>query len=241
MSLCCPCCGSNSFDGASCNECNYSISDTPLTISERIKMNDANYFANPDKIYSLNDLEESPPPRSSGIYGWYFDEPPPHLQTHGCTPVKTGWWPFRTKWWLLYIGKAKNLCDRIVTYHIRGGHYAGGTMSSFRLSLGCLLSNKLGMILCYPPESFGKKEKNLNKWLEKHARVAWIETTDIDATEKKAIKNYILPLNYGHNDHPLVQPLSNLRKAFRNIAKNSDRKPKKKYFRKAYKKFVKEC
>lgn len=203
---------------------------------------DVNYFAKPDKIYSLKDLEKTPPPsRRPGVYGWYFDEPPPYVPKNGCTPVKTGLWPFRTKWWLLYIGQADKLKDRIMKYHIGGGHYAEGTMSSFRLSLGCLLSNEYSLRLFYPSESFGKKEKKLNKWLEKHARIAWIETEYIDVVEPKAIEKYILPLNYEHNDHRLVQPLSDLRKAFRKIAKNSDRKPKKKYFKKAYKEFVKQC
>jgi len=126
-------------------------------------------------------------------------------------------------------------------YHIEGRHYAQGTMSSFRLSLGCLLSDKFGLKIYYPPESFGKKDEKLSKWLEKHARVAWIQTENLDAVELEAIEKYILPLNHKHNQHCLKIPLSNLRAEFKHIAKNSGQKPKKKYFRKAHKKFVKEC
>ena len=133
---------------------------------------------------------------------------------------KTGWWPFRTKWWLLYIGQAKNLRERIVDYHIRGGHYAEGTMSSFRLSLGCLLSKKYGLVLYYPPESFGNGGEKLNKWLAKHARIAWVETKDIDAVEKASIEKYTLPLNHKYNEHPLKEPLSKLRMEFKNIARS---------------------
>lgn len=197
------------------------------------------YFAKPDKIYSLAELEESPPPSRPGVYGWYFDKSPPYVRNNGCTRIKTGRWPFRTKWWLLYIGQADKLKDRIMRYHIGGGHYAEGTMSSFRLSLGCLLSDKYGLILHYPPESFGKKDRKLNKWLEEHARIAWVETENLDEVELDTIEKYTLPLNHKHNQHPLKYPLSKLRTEFKNIAKSQ--KPKKKYFRKAYKKFVKEC
>ncbi len=200
------------------------------------------YFCLKPKLKSIDDLNIEHPPSQFGVYGWYFDEPPPYVPTNGCTSVKTGSWPFRTKWWLLYVGKAKSLSERIVTYHIGGGHYAKRTMSSLRLSLGCLLSKKLGILLYYPPESFGKKEKKLNNWLEKHALITWVRTAYIDEVETCAIQEYYLPLNYEHNNHPLVQPLSNLRKAFRKIVKSSDRKGKKKRKqKKAYKQFVNDC
>jgi hypothetical protein len=203
---------------------------------------DVNYFAKPRKIYSVNDLLQSTPPSVPGVYGWYFDELPPYVPKVGCVAIKTGFLPFRTKWWLLYIGQAENLKDRIVNYHIKGGHYAERTMSSLRLSLGCLLSKKLGMILCYPQGTFGEKEKELDKWLKEHARVAWVETKDIDTTERIAIENYRPPLNSKHNDrHPLRKPLSGLKKAFKEIATNLEQKPRKKDFKKAYKQFVKEC
>lgn len=204
---------------------------------------DVNYFAKPDEVFSLKDLQKNPTlcPSRPGVYGWYFDEPPPYVPKNGCTPVKTGFWPFRTTLWLLYIGQADKLKDRIMKYHIGGGHYAQGTMSSLRLSLGCLLSDRFGLKLYYPPESFGEKDKKLNKWLEEHARIAWIETQYLDAMELGAIEKYTLPLNYKHSRYPIAKPLSDLRTAFRNIAKNSNRNPKKKDFRKAYKTFVEEC
>ena len=242
MSLCCPRCGSDIFDGASCNDCDYSISDTPLTIPTF-------YFKDPI-LKSPKELEKEKTPSSSGVYGWYFDEPPPYVPKDGCTVVKTGLWPFRKKWWLLYIGQAKNLKDRIVTYHIKGRHYPEGTMSSLRLSLGCLLTKELNIFLWKIPTdkegkyryTFGKKEKKLNNWLRKHARVAWFITKNIDAVEKKTIAEYTLPLNYiGSTHHPLAKPLSDLGTEFKNIAKSSARRTKKKDFRKAYRHFVKDC
>lgn len=205
------------------------------------------YFKKPKKIYSLRDLIKSPPPSDSGVYGWYFNKLPPYVPKKGCTVIKKGLrlrppFSFRQKWYLLYIGRAEDLKDRISDYHIKGKYYAKGTMSSLRLSLGCLLSEKLGLTLSYPPESFGKKEKRLNKWIEKHMRVAWIETNNIKIVESKAITDHTLPLNYRDNiHHPLAKPLHNLRKEFRNIAKTSVEKPRKKDFKKAYNKFVKQC
>lgn len=195
------------------------------------------YFARPGKLFSVKHLRKKGlPPSSPGVYGWYFKDPPDYVPTKDCSHKRV----YFKKWSLLYIGQAKKLRKRIMDYHIDGKHYEEA-MSSFRLSLGCLLSKELGLLLHYPPESFGKKGKKLNKWLEKHARVAWMETENIDALESRAIHEYVLPLNHKYNQHPLKTPLSNLRSDFRSIAKNSVRKPKRRYFKKAYKKFVKQC
>lgn len=203
---------------------------------------DVQYFAKPDKkkVFPVKKLRKKRKrklvPSSSGVYGWYFDELPPYVPKSSCTPIK--------ECWLLYIGKADNLQERIVDFHIRGKTYGQGTISTLRLSLGCLLSNKYRFVLCIDPESgqsFGGKEKKLNNWLDKHAKVVWIETEKIDAVERQAIKRYILPLNLKHNDHPLVRPLSKLRSAFKTIANNPAGKAKNKDFRKAYKEFVKQC
>ncbi len=219
-----------------------SSDETGEKYSEQLNEDEfAEYFKKPEKIYSLQELGKSPPPSVPGVYGWYFDKLPPYVPKKGCTVVKIGWL-FRRKWHLLYIGNAKNLKDRVFNYHIKGRYYPEGTMSSFRLSLGCLLSERLGLVLSYPPESFGKKTEQFDKWFEKHARAAWIKTGNIEAVESKAIANYTLPLNYEHNTrHPLADPLNVLRTEFKNIAKNSVRKPSKKDFKKAYNRFVKKC
>jgi hypothetical protein len=202
---------------------------------------DIGYFAKPDKLYSLKELKKNNlPPRSSGIYGWYFDRLPPFVPPVGCTVVKDkeGWF-FKSRWTLLYIGKAKNLKERIVYRHFDGKPYAKGIMSTLRLSLGCLLSDKLGLILYYPPESFGKRDRKLNKWLTKHVKVAWIVARNIHVLEEKAIGRYILPFNIKDNEHPFKYPLKHLRRNFKRIAKSGEKETKK--FRKAYKDFATEC
>jgi len=235
------------------------VGETKVTIydgraeSDRTRIEThVSWFAEPEpnKIFSVSDMGKMGfPPHGPGVYGWYFDDPPPYVleAKKGCTAIKTGKWPSRKKWWLLYIGKAEHLNERIVKYHIKGEHYAKGTMSSLRLSLGCLLSKKLRLRLCWEKgtsgkkeESFEKKGKKLDDWFQKHARIAWVETTQRHQVEIEAIAKYVLPLNHKHNTHPLKKPLSRLRKKFRDIAKDPDRKPKRKYFRKAYREFVKE-
>jgi hypothetical protein len=248
MSLCCPHCGSNIFDGASCNECDYSISDTPLTISENKKQSYPTFYFKDPILKSSKELEKEKPPSSSGVYGWYFDEPPPYVPTNGCTPVKTGFWPFRKKWWLLYIGKASNLRYRVLDMHFNNEFWMKKSLSSLRLTLGCLHCRELGLSLRRntDPEkdyTFGLKgDKKLSNWMAKHARVAFIQTEYIKMVETRTIAKYVLPLNYKDNiNHPFAETLSGLRQDFKNIARNSNRKPKKKDFRKAYKKYVKKC
>jgi hypothetical protein len=237
MSLCCPNCGSNSFDGASCNKCDYSISNRPLKISENIF-----YFKDPI-LYSLRELEIVKPPSSSGVYGWYFDEPPPYVPKDDCTPVKTGWWPFRKKWWLLYIGKALDLRFRVYDMHFNNKFWMNKSLSSLRLTLGCLLCKELNLYLKKNSDpqkdyTFGRKgDRKLSHWMAKHARVAWVETVDYVELEYKTINSYVLPLNTKDNPKPF-DPLKNLKDKFTNFAKGQ--KPKKKYFKKAYKKFVKQ-
>lgn len=211
-------------------------------IHVEVTENCLNYLTHLENIYPVKTMEESSPPSSPGIYAWYFDEPPPYVPTSGCTFVKAGGWLFKTKWWLLYIGRAEDLNDRNVNYHIKGEHYAEGTISSLRLSLGCLLSKKLDLILYYPPESFGAYgDSKLNEWLKEHVRISWIEVKNIYVIEPEIIRNCTLPLNYKDNDHPLKKPLSNLRTAFRNISKNLGQKSNKKEFRRAYENFAREC
>jgi len=199
----------------------------------------ASYFRRPDRLFSLKELQKRGlPPKCPGVYGWYFKDPPDCVPLKGCTYKRL----YLTKYWLLYVGKAKNLKQRIVDYHIEGKHYAEGTLSTLRLSLGCLLSRELGLVLYYPPQSFGKKgDKKSNKWLQKHARVAWMETGNIDMLETQSIRKFVLPLNLGDNTHVLKTPLSHLRSRFGNISKKCGHAPKKKDFRLAYIDFVKEC
>lgn len=203
---------------------------------------DVEYFSKPDRIYSLKDLQDSPPPRRSGVYCWYFSKLPPYVPSAGCVVSLIGRRPFRNKIYLLYIGKASNLKERILDEHFRGGYVRGKGISSLRLSLGCLLCRELGIYLEKHPDfpkkdyTFGEKgDQKLTAWMSKYARVTWVEIEnkeDRERFEKKAIQSYSLPLNTENNANP-YEPLVILRDRFRYITKSQW--PKNDDFKRFYK------
>jgi hypothetical protein len=204
---------------------------------------DVSYFArpDPDRFYSLKDLQKFPPPTSPGVYGWYFEKLPPGVPKGGCAVIETGLWLFRTKWHLLYIGKASNLEERVLYEHFQGNYVRGKSISSLRLTLGCLLYKDLGICLqkhhfVNKDYTFGQKgDQKLSNWMAKHARVTWVKTKDYVEFEKKTIDVYRLPLNTEDNPEPF-DPLKDLKREFENIARSQ--KPRKGDFKKAYKEFV---
>jgi len=209
------------------------------------------YFERADKILSYKQLlkPKYSPSTSPGVYAWYFDDLPPYVPVTGCSKHRKGLL-FKKSWTLLYIGKAKsNLSERIIDEHFDGTLVRGVAMSTLRLSLGCLLLNKLNTYLWKPPDfprrqyTFGRTgEKKLTQWIKKHARVAYVRTKHTEELEGKAIKYYTLPLNIKDNTHFFRDPLKQLRRDLKGCAEFLDSKKKpKNQSRKAYKEFVKEC
>ena len=197
-----------------------------------------NYFCRYPRLYNITELESTTViPTVSGVYAWYFKSPPPVVSAEGCIQFKEeGFW--KPTWKLLYIGEGRNLRSRVRDYHIKESHYAKGTMSSFRLHLGCLLWPELGLMLKSNPQTFGKDK--FNKWMEKNTRVAWWQTPYHKEVERYLIRRFVLPLNIRDNDeHPFSGKLSALSSCFETASKSS--KPRKKDFKKAYKEFVKSC
>jgi uncharacterized protein YaaW (UPF0174 family) len=134
-------------------------------------------------------------PAKPGIYGWYFDR-----EILSELPDKE--WAGKDEWRLLYVGiTGKSLFNRIWKCHMSGS----ACVSAFRLSLGCLLSQRLGI----SPSRLGEKdlwfgragEQSLTTWLWKHARVAWCEDEDPHEVERAAFLKYghLLPLNTKNN------------------------------------------
>src|SRR5688572_23853962 len=86
-------------------------------------------------------------PRSPGVYGCYFREIPPAVPTEGCI--------VHDDLTLLYVGIApkaptqngrspsKATLRSRLRYHMRGNAYG----STLRLTLGCLMSERLGIAL----------------------------------------------------------------------------------------------
>src|SRR6478672_2547016 len=103
----------------------------------------------PDHLFTAAEVlaKPSPVPKAAGVYAWYFDEIPPGVPTEGCHTL--------VAWTLLHLdivpkavtmngkpARRTNLYQR-VRYHLTG-NAAGSTL---RLTLGCLLSDQLGIQL----------------------------------------------------------------------------------------------
>lgn len=164
----------------------------------------ADYLAAPISPRSAVLGPPSPVPRAAGIYGWWFDElPDADIDISDCAT--------RDGWALLYAGispkapprngrapSRQTLRSRIRTHYT--GNAAGSTL---RLTLGCLLSNRLSVDLRrYGSGSrrhFGAGERNLSRWMAEHARVSWLVVPTPWIVEEELIAHLYLPLNLDQN------------------------------------------
>ena len=152
----------------------------------------------PSKLWSRAEIlaGDCPVPKKAGAYAWYFREIPPGVPTDGCK-TKDG----RT---LLYVGvspsgpksKSGQLQKRILK-HMRGT--ARG--STLRYSLGCLLSESLGISLQKGPTgySLGDGEDDLDDWLDDNASICWVVRDKPWEVESEIIAACSAPLNLDHN------------------------------------------
>lgn len=165
------------------------------------------------RLYRWSELWNDPslPPRSPGIYGWFFRRIPPEVPTESCI-VRDG----AT---LLYVGispaneKSKGtLRDRL------SSHFEGiAEFSTLRTTLGCLLEGELGTILrrvgSGRTQTFLEKESALSKWIADNALVAWVEMQNPWVLEDYFLKTIGLPLNIeGNSAHPFCARLKEIRK-----------------------------
>ncbi|GAA5098299.1 hypothetical protein GCM10025760_33330 [Microbacterium yannicii] len=152
-------------------------------------------------------------PAKPGLYAWYFDEAPPGVSVSDCHVTEHGA--------LLYVGispgrppangkapSRQNLRTRI-RYHCRG-NAAGSTL---RLTLGCHLAAKLGIVLTrvgsgdrltFTPTG----EALLSEWMAKHARVATLEHSAPWELEPAVINAVRVPLNIDHNSEHAYYPVN---------------------------------
>jgi hypothetical protein len=129
---------------------------------------------------------------------------------------------------LLYVGIApkappvngkapsKTSLRQRVTYHLKGN--AQG--STLRLTLGCLLANRLGIQLQRVGNGKTRTftnpgEQRLDAWMADHARVVWVATDQPWQLEEKLITDLSLPLNLAGNS---AQPYCKTLKAIRSAA-----------------------
>lgn len=169
-------------------------------------------------------------PAAAGVYAWYFDEIPPNVPTDGCHTVGSSC--------LLYVGispKEPSRTGRISKQSLRTRvryHYNGNAEgSTLRLTLGALLSDKLGIQLRRVGSgtrlTFSDGEAALSLWMEKHARVALVETPSPWLVESRLISGLVLPLNLDQNAHsPFRAELSQIRSAARTRARELPVMPK---------------
>ena len=174
----------------------------------------------PDRLLTAAEVLTKPSavPKLPGVYAWYFDEVLPGVPTEGCHTVGA--------WTLLYAGIAPkappmhgkpasrtNLYQR-VRYHLTGS--AEG--STLRLTLGCLLSDRLGIQLRRVGSGGTKTftnpgEQRLDAWMAEHARVVWVETPEPWVLEGELIGLISLPLNLtGNRQHTFCPALSAARR-----------------------------
>jgi hypothetical protein len=179
---------------------------------------EATTLLTPSKLWTRDEVlaRPCPVPNSAGVYAWFFDwcpeGIPPERLVHSFGFV------------LLYVGIApgptvgfgrsspQTLRHRL-RYHFRGN--AEG--STLRLSLGCLLSQSLGIELRRVGSgrrmTFGAGEQALDDWLGRNARIAWMVCDEPWKTEEYLIRTVSLPLNLDQNRHHLFHSkLSEIRR-----------------------------
>ena len=141
--------------------------------------------------------QPSPVPEAEGIYAWYFRELPPAVP-HGCAPEFQGLQLLYIGISPAYEGSSNNLRKRIRT------HFNGNASSStLRLTLGCLLANKLGLVLQLTGRTerltYGEGEVELSAWLKANAYVAWFKHKQPWSIEDRIIHEVSPLLNLQHN------------------------------------------
>jgi hypothetical protein len=180
---------------------------------------------NPQRVWSrIEVLDDDCVPRSPGVYAWYFRDLPPGVPTIDC--VK------HTDLTLLYVGIApkeppkngkpasvRTLRSRI-RYHMRGNAYG----STLRLTLGCLLSEQLGIQLRRVGSgnrlTFADGEATLSTWMEQNAFVCWTVCERPWRLEREIIGTVNLPFNLDQNSgHPYCSTLRACRAASREKAR----------------------
>jgi len=146
-----------------------------------------------------------PVPATPGVYGWWFRELPAEINTSGCakkdglTLLYTGISPSAPP----ANGKApskQSIRTRIKTHYT--GNAAGSTL---RLTLGCLLSDQLGIELRLVGSgkrlTFVGGEKVLSEWMAENALVSWVLNPEPWVLEHQLISSLDVPLNLDANAH----------------------------------------
>lgn len=181
----------------------------------------------PARLFTRTDVLARPSavPAAAGVYAWYFDEVPDQVPVDGCrsahghTLLYVGISPKRPSADGLKLSR-QTLRTR-VRYHYRGNAYG----STLRLTLGSLLAAELGIQLRLVGSgtrlTFSSGEATLSDWMDRHAKVCWLETPTPWLLEHELIQNVSLPLNLDQNRHSSFwQDLSAIRASQRTLARS---------------------
>ncbi len=162
-------------------------------------------FLTPEHLYSRQEVlvRPSPVPAVSGVYGWWFRQLPAPVDISGCYA--------HNGFTLLYVGisprrppvngrspSRQTLRTRVWT------HYAGNAEgSTLRKTLGCLLSEQLGIHLrrvgSGHRKTFVGGEHALSTWMGENALVSWVVRERPWELEDELIARLDLPLNLEGN------------------------------------------
>lgn len=189
---------------------------TCISFWRRRDINSANLqtLIRPPKVYSRRDVleKDSPVPRKPGLYAWFFKEIPPRVILENCVTLD--------ELTLLYVGispkappRGGGRPSRQTLWHRVRYHYRGNAEgSTLRLTLGCLLSKRLGIKL--RRVGSGKRmtfthqgEEKLSQWMDQHALVSWLENPAPWVVEEQLIRSLSLPLNLQGNEHHSFHPV----------------------------------
>ncbi|WP_207843004.1 GIY-YIG nuclease family protein [Williamsia soli] len=168
------------------------------------------YFAAP--TYSREEVLASPypVPPEAGVYGWWFKTLPADIDVSQCV--------HRDELVLLYVGISPSkppAVGKASKQNIRRRvklHYAGdASVSTLRKSLGCLLTEELGIELRRVGTSerlkFGQGETRLSEWMAENALVSWVTHPEPWLLEDELIETQDLPLNIDGAANPFTPVL----------------------------------
>lgn len=159
--------------------------------------------------------------RQCGIYIWYFRKRPGKCPTRGCVTVISGTFPFRTKWKMMYIGRAgyEGLSKRVIDWHFDGDQSVGPSLSTLRESLAALMEYQ---IIETAPGRYAlpkSSQHRLSAWMRRNARVLIHPTEDFAVYENALIRQFNPPLNIAGCENKFTAHLQAIRSAARRRAR----------------------
>jgi GIY-YIG catalytic domain len=160
-----------------------------------------------DRLYTASDVAARPCPLPArpGLYAWYFNEPPPHVDTTACHRLDGQC--------LLYVGispqappaNGRRPSSSTLRKRIRTHYFGNASASTLRRTLGCLLTAPLSIQLRRVGSSgrytfTNPGERQLGQWMARHAFVTWLEVEAPWELERHLLSSGLsLPLNVDGN------------------------------------------